>query len=89
MRASELEGKEVINIINGDRLGVIQRSELVINTITGMIEALIIIKIGVGGREKEAITIPWREIKKISSELIIVECKTTTPTKGKSKINDT
>lgn len=73
VRASELEGKEVINIHTGDRLGVIRRSELLINTETGTVEGLIIVKIGVGGREKEIMTIPWQKIKKISDELIIVE----------------
>lgn len=73
MRASELEGKEVINIHTGDRLGVIRRSELLINTETGTVEGLIIVKIGVGGREKEIMTIPWRKVKKISDDLIIVE----------------
>ncbi len=73
MRASELEGKEVINIHTGDRLGVIRRSELLINTETGIVEGLIIVKIGVGGREKEIMTIPWQKVKKISDELIIVE----------------
>ncbi len=73
MRASELEGKEVININTGDRLGVIRKSELVVNTATGFVEALILVKIGVGGREKEIMTIPWQKIKKISDELIIVE----------------
>lgn len=73
MRASELEGKEVININTGDRLGVIRRSELLINTETGTVEGLVIVKIGVGGREKEIMTIPWQKIKKISDELIIVE----------------
>lgn len=73
VRASELEGKEVINIHTGDRLGVIRRSELLINTETGTVEGLVIVKIGVGGREKEIMTIPWQKIKKISDELIIVE----------------
>ena len=73
MRASELEGKEVINVYTGDRLGVIRRNELLINSETGTVEGLIIIKLGVGGREKEMMTIPWQKIKKISDELIIVE----------------
>lgn len=75
MRASELEGKEVIDIHTGDRLGVIQKTELLINTATGTVESLIIVKIGFGGREKEIRTIPWREVKKISDELIMVECE--------------
>ncbi|MCL6590548.1 MAG: YlmC/YmxH family sporulation protein [Firmicutes bacterium] len=73
MRASELEGKEVINIHTGDRLGTIQKSELLINTATGMVEALILVKSGFGGREKEVQTIPWKEIRKICEDLIIIE----------------
>jgi YlmC/YmxH family sporulation protein len=73
VRASELEGKEVINIHTGDRLGIIQKSELLINTTTGMVEALILVKSGFGGREKEVQTIPWREIRKICEDLIIIE----------------
>jgi YlmC/YmxH family sporulation protein len=73
MRASELEGKEVIEINTGERLGVIQKSELLLNTATGMVEALILMKNGWGGREKETHTIPWRQIRKISDELIIFE----------------
>lgn len=73
MRASELDGKEVIEINTGERLGVIQKSELVVDTVTGMVEALIFIKHGWGGKEKESRTIPWRQIRKISSELVIFE----------------
>lgn len=73
MRASELDGKEVIEINTGERLGVIQKSELLVNTVTGMVEALIFIKHGWGGKEKESRTIPWRQIRKISEELIIFE----------------
>lgn len=73
MRASELEGKEVIELNTGERLGVIQRSELLVNTATGMVEALILVKHGWTGRDKEIRTIPWRQIRKISEELIIFE----------------
>lgn len=73
MRASEFDGKEVIEICTGERLGVIEKSELLVNTDTGMVEALIFIKHGWGGREKESRTIPWRQIRKISEELIIFE----------------
>lgn len=73
MRASEFDGKEVIEIITGERLGVIQKSELLVNTDTGMIEALIFIKHGWSGKDKEMRTIPWRQIRKISGELVIFE----------------
>lgn len=73
MRVSELEGKEVIQINTGERLGVIQKWELLVDTDTGMVEALVFIKQGWGGRGKESRTIPWRQIRKISSELVIFE----------------
>jgi YlmC/YmxH family sporulation protein len=73
VRASEFEGKEVINIRNGDRLGIIQKSELLVNINTGMVEALVIVKPSWAGRLKEVKTIPWQEIRKISDDLIIVE----------------
>jgi YlmC/YmxH family sporulation protein len=72
MRASELVGKEVINVNTGDRLGVIQKSELLVNTTTGRVEALILVKQGWAGRETEVKTIPWGDIRKISDELIII-----------------
>lgn len=73
MRASELEGKEVIDINTGNRLGVIQKSELMVNLETGTVEALVLVQYGWGGREKEIRTIPWCDIRKISDELIIIE----------------
>jgi YlmC/YmxH family sporulation protein len=77
VRASELEGKEIIDLASGDRLGMVQKSELLLNMATGMVEALIFIKYGLGGREKEVRTIPWQAIRKVSEDLIIVESQGT------------
>ena len=73
MRASELEGKEVINIDSGERYGVIKKSELLVNINTGTVESLVLLKTGWGGREVAVKTIPWQCIKKISEELILFE----------------
>lgn len=75
MRLSELAGKEVIDVKTGDRLGVIQKSELLVNTQKGTVEALILVKQGWSGQEKVIQTIPWRDIQKISEELILVSGK--------------
>lgn len=72
MRANELVGKEIIDINTGERLGVIQKSELLVNTITGMVEALILVQSGWLGKEYEVETIPWQKIKKISTDIIII-----------------
>jgi YlmC/YmxH family sporulation protein len=72
MRLSELVGKEVIDVSTGDRLGVIQKSDFLVNTTTGQVEAMILMKHGWTGREIEVKTIPWRDIQKISDELVII-----------------
>lgn len=73
MRGSELEGKEVIELSTGARLGVIRDSELLINLKTGRVEGLILRQAGFGGLGKHEQIIPWKQIRKISDELIIVE----------------
>ncbi|HOJ78280.1 MAG TPA: YlmC/YmxH family sporulation protein [Bacillota bacterium] len=72
MRASELEGKEVIELNSGERIGVISNCELLLNLSAGIIEALIIEKSNWRG-EKSIRTIPWSCIRTISSDLILVE----------------
>jgi YlmC/YmxH family sporulation protein len=71
MRSSELEGKEVIELTTGERWGVIKESELLINTGTGKVEAIVLRQSNVFG--KTGRTIPWNKIRKISEQLIIGE----------------
>lgn len=73
MRSSELEGKEVIELSTGARLGVVKESELVINLKSGKVEGLILRQSSFGGLGKHEQTIPWKQIRKISDELIIVD----------------
>ncbi len=73
MRASELDGKEVIDIQSGERFGVLKRSELLLDLSTGTVEGLVIVKKGWAGHDVEVKTIPWRSIQKISDQLILFE----------------
>lgn len=75
MRYSELGGKEIINLDNGERMGVVGQSDLVIDPKTGSIESIIVPNTGVLkiGRKKDDVMIPWKSIRKIGSEMIIVE----------------
>ncbi|HEY8464989.1 MAG TPA: YlmC/YmxH family sporulation protein [Bacillota bacterium] len=73
MRSSELEGKEVIELSTGARLGVIKDSELLVNLKSGMVEGLILRQPGFAGFSRHEQTIPWKKIRKISTELIIVD----------------
>lgn len=76
MRLSDLSGKEVINLGDGARLGVIDECELSIDSRSGRIQALIL-----PGRssiftifgDNRGSTIPWRSIKRIGDDVIIVD----------------
>lgn len=76
MRLSELVGKEVINVYDGARLGVVGESDVVIDVSTGHIESFILPNRGglLGfWVDKQNLVIPWQAIKKIGSEVIIVD----------------
>ncbi|AGB40691.1 sporulation protein, YlmC/YmxH family [Halobacteroides halobius DSM 5150] len=75
MRLSELEGKEIVNLHNGGRLGLIDETEMVFNPNTGSLESILIPNqqgmFGFGGRNEELI-IPWESVVKIGDEIVIV-----------------
>jgi len=82
MRLSELEGKEVINIINGARLGVIGETDMVIDIHTGEIQSIILPRknnIFYLWMDRQHIIIPWQAVKKIGAEVLIVELDHTVP----------
>jgi len=75
IKISELQVKDIVNMDNGKRLG--QLTDLDINLSTGAIEALIINAsgkmMGLFGKESEEIVIPWKNIIRIGSDVILVE----------------
>lgn len=76
IRISEFQIKDVVSVSSGRRLGHI--SDLEINVITGKIEAIIVQgngkMLGLFGREND-IMIPWRDIIKVGSDVILVNYK--------------
>lgn len=80
MLLSELSGKEIVNLHDGAKLGLIGDSDIKIST-EGKIEAIIIAsRTGAGRffgksneRDESVIIIPWKAIKKVGSEVIIVD----------------
>ncbi len=72
MRYSDLAGKEIVSFDEGIRLGVINDTDLIINTKTGEVDS-IIIPYGKGFLKRRMIVIPWQGIKKIGRDLIIVD----------------
>jgi YlmC/YmxH family sporulation protein len=73
---TELVGKEVVNIFNGARLGVIGESDLAIDADSGYVHAIILPRrsnIVNMWLERQELTIPWEAVRKIGSEVVIVE----------------
>lgn len=75
MRLTDLMGKEIINLHDGSRLGNLGEAELLLDTSEGTVKAIIMpIRSGrlsfLGGRQE--LVIPWEAVKKIGSEVVIV-----------------
>lgn len=76
MRITDLTGKEVINIGDGSRMGVIDECELIFEGKSGRIQALLLPGrsgfLGFFSDSRNA-SIPWNAIKRIGDEVIIVD----------------
>ncbi|MTI82839.1 MAG: YlmC/YmxH family sporulation protein [Firmicutes bacterium] len=76
MRMAELAGKEIVNIFDGARLGVVGESDITIDVDSGYVESIIVplrsnlVNFWV---DKQNLIIPWQAVKKIGAEVIIVE----------------
>ena len=76
MNLSELAGKEIVNLVTGERLGVIGECDIIIDESTRKILALSIPRErGFFGIRKDRgdLEIPWRNVKKIGNDMIIIE----------------
>lgn len=72
MRYSGLTGKEIIDVEQGARLGVVNDTDLIIDTEAGTVTAIVVpYRTGSFGRGE--LVVPWRGIKKIGVDLIIVD----------------
>jgi YlmC/YmxH family sporulation protein len=77
MRFKDISSKEIVNINEGERLGILGQTDLEINETTGQIEAFIIPTYKWFGLKKEGemTKIRWSEVKKIGEDMIMVEMK--------------
>lgn len=77
MRFSEFNGKEIIDLNNGERIGIIGNTDLLIDPNTGDIDAILLPKAGILNlkKNKDEMIISWKAIRKIGPEMIIVETK--------------
>jgi len=75
MRLSEMNGKEIIDLKKGERMGVLGQADLEIDENTGHIKAFLIPTLKWFGFKKDGTEarIPWRNIKKIGSDMIIID----------------
>ncbi|WP_455543892.1 YlmC/YmxH family sporulation protein [Intestinibacter sp.] len=76
MYLSEIAGKEIVNLVTGERLGVIDECDIIIDEATGDILALSIPRArGFWGlrKDKEVLEVPWRSVRKIGNDMIIIE----------------
>ena len=77
MNLSELNGKEVININDGQRLGVTTESDFLFDPHTGILESIVIPNQSDGFlnlfQEKVELVIPWQTIVKVGPEIIVID----------------
>ncbi len=76
MRLSQLLGKRIVNIYDGEIMGSVGDSDLIINPENGNIEGLILPygaekMFAKGGRAE--LNIPWTKVCKIGTEVIVVD----------------
>ncbi|HZK00414.1 MAG TPA: YlmC/YmxH family sporulation protein [Tissierellaceae bacterium] len=77
MRLSELGQKEIVNLNNGGRLGLLNDADIIFDEDTGKIISLIAperrLSIKLLGLDSNGMEIPWTSIRKIGYDMIIVE----------------
>lgn len=77
MRLMELGEKEVVNLNNGERLGLIADSDLIIDEKTGEISSFLVperrFSFKILGLENVGKEIPWSAIRKIGYDMVIIE----------------
>lgn len=82
IRLSDLEGKEVINLVDGARLGIIGEADMLIDVHTGEIHSIVLPQRNTLfslWADRQNMIIPWESVKRIGNEVIIVELDNTIP----------
>lgn len=82
MRLSQLAGKEIVNIADGTRLGVVGQSDLTIDSKSGEIYAITLprrpnmLNVWTGSQE---LVMPWEVVRKVGRQVIVVDLDETQP----------
>ncbi|UOQ43009.1 YlmC/YmxH family sporulation protein [Halobacillus salinarum] len=77
MRLKTLASKQVIDVENGEKLGILGRADLVIEPETGRIKSLIIMNNGIMGigKSRKEVMIDWEQITTIGEDTILLKSK--------------
>lgn len=76
MRLSEIGGKEIVNLNDGARLGILGDCDLLINEKSGKIRAILVPDYKSQFSifyDRDFLEVPWSCIKKIGNDMVIVE----------------
>lgn len=77
MRLSDLGDKELVNLNNGERMGMLGDADMIIEEDNGKIISLIVperrFTLKLFGMEANGTEIPWSAIRKIGYDMIILE----------------
>lgn len=76
MRLHDLTGKEVINLADGAKIGIIDECELIFDGPSGQVAALLLpnrMNFWHFFQENRTPSIPWQAIKRIGQDFILVD----------------
>jgi YlmC/YmxH family sporulation protein len=73
VRFSDLGGKDIINLADGERLGRLGECDLELDEATGAILTLVTPARGGLRRARGPVAIPWVAVRRIGPEVLIVE----------------
>ncbi|QZY56803.1 YlmC/YmxH family sporulation protein [Crassaminicella profunda] len=86
MRLSKLGGKEIVNLSDGGRLGILAESDLLIDERNGKIRAVLVPAFRNQFsifQDKNFVEIPWNCVRKIGNDMIIIELEEEQFSKGR------
>ena len=73
MRLSELHSREIINLYDGARVGLIGETEILFDPETGEIQELLLPARGGLWQRRRSLAIPWESVRRIGPEVMIVD----------------
>lgn len=81
MRLSQLLNKRIINIFDGEILGLVGDADLLVDEVSGEIKALVVPFRGAAERGRRAerrwLSIGWDKVCKVGAEVIVVDVNPT------------